>query len=369
MIEQFHIAGAEIVVRDLLRNMPRDRWDMEVCVLHDVGILGRELISEGYTVHSFDWRKERLSNLQVMLKMYRLLHERKVDLIHSHNLSPWYFSTFGSLPIRHIRQCVTIHGFLWQFDAWKRKLMYSLLSLFTDKIITVSENIRPQFAGIPFLNADKIQNIVNGVNIPEFDPGFDRIEKRKSIGLSEKDFVIGTVGRISPEKNIGMQIQLLHQLLPHIPNLKLVVVARKYPLFIYEQLQAMVNQFHLQDNVIFTDMRRDVPELLKTFDIFIMTSFSEATSLALLEAMAAGLPAAVSNVGGNSNIITHERNGILFPVNDLDFLKKQMISLYQDEGKRKQLALHSRKTGENYSIPNMVQAYDRLYRDIFSDPF
>jgi glycosyltransferase involved in cell wall biosynthesis len=73
----------------------------------------------------------------------------------------------------------------------------------------------------------KVEVILNGIDITIPGQEFQRNEKRKSLGFSTDDFVIGTVGRIYPEKNIEMQIELIHSVLPEIPNIR-SVVGNKY---------------------------------------------------------------------------------------------------------------------------------------------
>jgi glycosyltransferase involved in cell wall biosynthesis len=363
VIERFNVAGAEVVVRDLLLNLSRSRWDTEVCVLHDIGVLGRELKEHGYPIHYLNWEEEKLTDIQVIIKLNRLIKKRNIDLIHAHNATPWYFSTLASLPFAAIKRCVTIHGFMWGANHLRRKILYAALPLLTSEIILVSDAIRKQFQELPFFNMNKLRTIINGVNV-HIAGEFDLIEKRKSIGVSEEDFVLGTVSRAYPEKNIEMQIELIHALLPEIPNIKLVVVAKKYDHF--RHLEALVNRLKVQNSVIFTDERRDVPEMLKTFDIFIMTSFSEGTCLALLEAMASGLPVVVSDVGGNGGVVTHEDNGILFDVHNPDALKRHILTLYHHKEKRQQLARRAEDAGKSYSVENMVNQYDRVYGGIFN---
>jgi glycosyltransferase involved in cell wall biosynthesis len=243
-------------------------------------------------------------------------------------------------------------------------MLYSLLSRFTSKIVIVSEEIKNQLYNIPFLNLKKVEVILNGIDIKVQDQGFERNEMRESLGLSKDDFVIGTVGRIYPEKNIGMQIELIHSLLPQIPNIKLAVVGNKYPYV--KNLEDLVRELEIQDRILFLGLRRDIPELLRTFDIFVMTSFSEGTSLALLEAMACGLPVIVSDVGGNGNIISHGENGFLFDVTSLETLRHHVLELYNDAEKRLRLGSRAKIVREKYSIQSMVGRYHDLYLSIFS---
>ncbi|NJL58319.1 MAG: glycosyltransferase [Desulfobacteraceae bacterium] len=205
---------------------------------------------------------------------------------------------------------------------------------------------------------NKVQTVINGVDI-RIPESYDKAEKRRSLGLSDDDFVLGTVNRFYPEKNIEMQIRLVHALASEIPNLRLVVVAEHCGE--YERINALVRQLNIENKVIFTGLRRDVPELLNIFDIFVMSSFSEGTSLALLEALSSGVVPVVSNVGGNSRIISHEDNGILFDVHDPESLKYHISELYHNPEKRSCLALRAEEKRKKYGIADMVRAYAAIY--------
>ncbi|MBM4137571.1 MAG: glycosyltransferase [Nitrospira sp.] len=363
IIEHFNIAGAEIIVKDLLLNLPSSEWQLEVCVLNDIGILGKELRDSGHTVHSLNWKGDNLTDLQVARKLKNTIDKRKIDLVHAHNVTPWYFTILATLSKR-IKRCVTLHGFIRGEGSTKKKILYLLLSQFTSKIVIVSKDIENQLKEIPFLNMNNVEVILNGIDIKTPGDGFNKIEKRKSLGLAENDFVIGTVGRTYPEKNIEMQIKLIHSLKLTIPNIKLVVVGEKYAHM--KNLEALVEQLNLLDRVFFLGLRRDVPELLKIFDIFVMTSLSEGTSLSLLEAMASGLPVVVSNVGGNSSIVSHDKNGLLFDVDDLEALSSHIQNLYRDSNKRYSLAKKAEETGASYTIKNMVNNYQNVYNNILN---
>ncbi|GEM_PF-2906966 len=361
VIEYFDVAGAEVVVRDLMIHLPRYGWEVEVCALHNVGILGAELRKKGYITHFLNWTEEKLSNLEVMQRMNALVKDREFDLIHPHNVTPWYFSTCGTL-FQKIVRCVSIHTFLTGKDKLQKMLMYIFLSRLASKMIIVNDEIAAQLRRFRLIDMSKVQTIMNGVDISDIPDDFDIAEKRKSLGVEPDDFVMGTIGHLYPEKNIEMQIKLVHALQSQIPNIKLMVAARPWPH--QKSLEAYAQSLGVQDKVFFLGLRRDIPELLKTWDMFLMTSFSEATSLAVLEAMSSGLPVVVSDVGGNSKLVTHNYSGLLFDVNDFETAKNHILTIYHDEQQRKKFGYAAKIIGESYSIEKMVSRYDSVYQGL-----
>jgi len=361
VIERFNVAGAEIVVRDLLHLFAETPWQLHVCVLHDKGIIGTEMFEKGFPVHHLDWTQDRLSDAGVVSRMRKVIGEVQPDIIHAHNVTPWYFATRATWRKGQTRRCATLHGFLTGQGAWKKKCLYALLSRTADRIAIVSPRIREQLSTIPLFPLQRVEVIPNGIQTAE-PADFDVSSKKAELGLGKDDFVIGTVGRMFAEKNIEMQIRLMARLRDDHPRTKLVVMAKKYDYF--KVLEDLVESLGVQDQVIFTGLRRDVPELLRIFDLFVMSSFSEGTSIALLEAMAAGLPVVVSDVGGNGDVVRHGENGLLFDVHNLDLFVEQVGTLIDDENRRRQLATEARKTAEVYSLEAMKVKYQSFYQTI-----
>jgi glycosyltransferase involved in cell wall biosynthesis len=346
-----------MVVKDILTAQRPDTCRMEVCVLHDIGVLGKELSEMGYCIHYLNWSQDHLNDFQIIKKLRTLIKQRHIDIIHAHNITPWYFSALASLGLRK-KLCVTIHGFISDRVKLKKIFLYILLSYRTEKIITVSDSIKRNISGFPLIRSKSIETIINGIRLIG-DTSITRDEKRRELGLSPEDFVIGTVGRLFPEKNIEMQLEMAGKLVPLIPTLKLVVVSKKYDYI--QKLESIVEQLGISRHVIFTGLRRDIPEILATFDIFIMTSFSEGTSIALLEAMSAGLPLLVSDVGGNRDIIKHNSNGLLFEVHDFNAFCCYIQDLHRDANLRYRLAENAKESSTAYSIQGMLNRYRDVY--------
>lgn len=361
VIERFNVAGAEIVVRDLLHLFAETPWQLHVCVLHDKGIIGTEMFEKGFPVHHLDWTRDGLDDAGVVTRMRKVVEQVQPDIIHAHNVTPWYFATRATWGKSQAKRCATLHGFLTGEGAWKKKCLYALLSRTAKRIAIVSPRIRAQLSTIPFFPLRRVEVIPNGIQT-ELPENLDVSVKKAELGLREDDFVIGTVGRMYAEKNIEMQIRLMARLRENNLRAKLMVVAKKYDYF--KVLEELVESLGVQDQVIFTGLRRDVPELLRTFDLFVMTSFSEGTSIALLEAMAAGLPVVVSDVGGNGDVVRHGENGLLFDVHNLDLFVDQVGALINDQDRRRQLATEARKTAQAYSLEAMKVKYQSFYQNI-----
>ena len=166
--------------------------------------------------------------------------------------------------------------------------------------------------------------------------------------------------KIYPVKNLAIQIKLVNQLKSLIPNLAYVIAA-PYEGAYFHQITALIDSMNLRKYIHLLGFRPDIPLVLSSFDVFVLTSLTEGTSMALLEAMQTGLPVVVSNVGGNSHIISNGQNGFLFDLQDPDMLKEYIMELYKDPKLRRNIGDKAAETAKKYSVDHMALQYKNEY--------
>ena len=118
----------------------------------------------------------------------------------------------------------------------------------------------------------------------------------------------------------------------------------------------------LNHNVIFSGIRKDIPEIMSTLDIFVLPSINEPFGRAILEAMACGKPVIATNGGGIPEIVKNDETGVLVPLKDADKLAQAIIVLLEDKERAKKMGLAGRKRVERYfSLEKMVEKIETLY--------
>ena len=128
-----------------------------------------------------------------------------------------------------------------------------------------------------------------------------------------------------------------------------------------EILKSEVKKRKLEKNILFLGFRKDIPEVLSIFDVFILTSHSEGTPVVLLEAMASKCPVVASAVGGNIKLIQHIENGLLYDVNNIDGLCTSVLTIYENqELKQKLIASAYKKVCFEFDLKKMIKKYERL---------
>ena len=191
--------------------------------------------------------------------------------------------------------------------------------------------------GVP---ADKQSIIVNGFDMERISAAsVEPASVRHSLGIPATNFVIGMVSRLSPEKNVEGFLRIGRAFCQACPETTLIVIGDGPEA---DRLKDLASEWKLDKHLRWLGERHDVPALLRGFDVAMLTSFREGLSNTLLEYMASGLPVIASDVGGNAEVIAHGRNGLLFPVDDVDGAAEHLLVLSRDTDLRRNLGCQAR---------------------------
>ncbi len=192
-----------------------------------------------------------------------------------------------------------------------------------------------------------------GVDITRFSPAVDKRLHKHAFGISPSAFVIGYVGRISPEKNVSVLRKAFIRLRQNGVKAHLIIVGDGAP----EQRE----EFNALPNCTVTGFVQNVQDYLKAMDVFVMPSLTETTSLATLEAMSCGVPVVVTKVGFMKTYVTKNYNGLFFPKGDASTLAAKIDKLRQDKALRERLGGNARKTvAYSFSWERSINKIKRL---------
>ena len=212
-----------------------------------------------------------------------------------------------------------------------------------------------------------ISVVRNGVDRSRFDPSrYDRRRSRQRLALGADEFVVGTIARLAPVKNLGHLLEAVRLLIDRVgPQVPVRVVIAGPDGGSRASLEAQVDALGLRERVRFLGARADVPELLRAFDVFVLPSIQEGVSFALLEAMAMGLPCVATQ--SDSIAETVGTGGYL--VGPLDPLRTTLAlrELIEHPGLARALARRGRAVAVRHDLARMVPAYDRVLRRAWRD--
>jgi len=207
---------------------------------------------------------------------------------------------------------------------------------------------------------DEIFVIPNGIDVDRFLKG-NRQKIIKEFGLKNK-LVLGMVARIDEKKNHEELIRIFYDLQKDFKNIVLLIVGDGPHL---PKLKRITEDLSLGSKVIFTGLRKDIPDFLAAMDIFVFPSkFPEGWPNVVGEAMCAGLPVVSYPCGDVSRIIRDRYDGIITEPDEIAF-KKKLISLIKNPASRMQLGSNAKKTISNkFTIPIMVKNYEKVYLEL-----
>ena len=204
----------------------------------------------------------------------------------------------------------------------------------------------------------KVEVVQNGVDWAEHQAAHCRDEVRSELGVSPEMTVIGTVGGLRPVKGYDVLIRAAALLLPQRPSVRLAIVGDG------EQRGALTDlavSEGVADRVLFLGARQDVPRLMSGFDVFVLSSHSEAFPISALQAMAAGLPVVATDVGCLSEIVEPEVTGLLVPPGRPEALSHALDWLAQDRCLAREMGRRgSEVVREGFPIEKSVEQFQAL---------
>lgn len=210
------------------------------------------------------------------------------------------------------------------------------------------------------LSARRVEVVHNGVDTERFSPDTSaaRAKIRLAHGIAESDFVIGITAAFRPEKNHSFLLRALQQLRAAGVAAKLLLVGDG-PL--RGVLEAEAASLGVRDHVVFAGAQADVRPYISAFDVFALVSFTEAFSLAALEAMAMGIPAVLSDVGGAREMVVDGETGFIFQTNDMkQFIAAMNVLRERDAARAMGMAAH-RFVNTRFTHKAMVDRYEQLF--------
>jgi L-malate glycosyltransferase len=217
-------------------------------------------------------------------------------------------------------------------------------------VITISESIRNRLisGGVP---AARITTIYEGIDLSIY-PALERSSQ------TPLPVVIGVVSHLSHEKGIDRLVEAAALIANAREKLRFVIVGQGACL---RDLEDLVRAKGLEPIIQFTGFRSDIPQLMKTFDIFALPSLSEGLSSAILEAMACSLPVVASNVGGIPELVRHAVNGLLVAPGNPAALAEAIQKLANNPEERLRIGqVNRRQVEEHYTMEQKIENTEKL---------
>ncbi|MDB6106335.1 MAG: glycosyl transferase [Gammaproteobacteria bacterium] len=362
IVDSLDRGGLEHVVCDLSAEQLRRGYQVGVYCLHAPGSLAAGLEATGVQVTC--GHKRAGADFRVVRELRRLATESHVALLHSHSMMPNYYACAARLLApRAITVVNTRHDMGSTRPNDPREKLYRLSVPLTRFAVMVSERVKERFVAAGIVPARKARVVLNGIrtDCPRRDEPGQRAEARRRLGAADGQFAIGCIGRLVELKDHATAIRCLAKLPPGRQQPRLFLIGAG-PL--QGQLEALTMELGLGSRVQFLGERSDARELLPGLDVFLLPSLTEGHSIAMLEAAAAALPIVGTRVGGNPEIVEHERTGLLVPAGDEASMVAALQRLFGDTVLAARMGAAARAWAlKHISVPAMADGYESVYAE------
>lgn len=350
-IRILHIAqaagGVDRYIRMLLKYLDKDKFE-------NVLVCSQDFHKEDYDglVDSFEQiemnRAIGVNDLKSIGKVRKLIKKYNPDIVYAHSSKAGAIARVADIGLKN--RCVyNPHG--WAFNmrcSAKKKAMYTAIEKmaapFCDKIICISDAEKQSALDKKICREDKLHVIFNGVDIETYENGVHGAIKRRNLNIPEDAFVVGMVGRMSPQKAPDVFVKMAKQVKDKVPNAHFIIVGngnQEDEIRKYAEDNGFSNSLHITGWV-------DNPmSYVELFDVACLLSRWEGFGLALPEYMMAGKPIVASRVDAIPNIIRNGENGLLVEVDDDIGASEAVLRIYRDKSLKDKLILQGMEDVHN----------------------
>lgn len=354
--------GVDRYIRMLLKYLDKEKFE-------NILVCSQDFHEEDYRdlVDSFEQVEMTRAiggrDLKAIKGVRALIKKYNPDIVYAHSSKAGAIARAADIGLRN--RCVyNPHG--WAFNmrcSAKKKAMYTAIEKiaapFCDKIICISDAEKQSALDKKICREDKLQVIFNGVDIESYENGVRGAIKRKDLNIPEDAFVVGMVGRMSPQKAPDVFVKMAKQVKDEIPNAHFIIVGngnQKDEIRKYAEDNGFSNSLHITGWV-------DNPmSYVELFDVACLLSRWEGFGLALPEYMMAGKPIVASRVDAIPNIIRNGENGLLVEVDDDIGASKAVLRILREDGLRKKIVAQGLEDVHNrFNARRVSEEHSKLF--------
>jgi glycosyltransferase involved in cell wall biosynthesis len=379
LIESLAVGGAEKFIYNLVTHMRQGKYEPLVCCLSG-GPLKADIEDQGIQVITLNISRRSIVLFPLFLKdivkavvaLILLVYKRRVDIINTYTPD---CAILGGIAgkLSGARVVATYQGLkIFPTDRKKgdprnylRMIFYRLAGKLADRSIAVSESIKDMLCRSMRVEPNKIVIINNAIDVEQYKKPVYLGTMFAELGLVSADKVLTCVGRLVWNKGHKFLIMAAQEVVRHYPEAKFLLVGDGPK---RAELIALVTQLGLEKHVKFLGVRSDIQNILAITNVFILPSFAEGISIALLEAMAAGKSVVATAVPGNSDVVVDKETGLLVPVKDSLALAQAICHLLADPYLARRMgAMGKLRVKNHFTIHKTLSRIEQIYDELMKD--
>lgn len=340
-IRILHVAqaagGVDRYIRMLLKYLEKEKFE-------NILVCSQDFHKEDYNglVDFFEQiemnRVISAKDIKSVGEVRKLIKKYNPDIVYAHSSKAGAIVRVADIGLKN--HCVyNPHG--WAFNMHcsnKKRMIYTAIervaALFCDKIICISDAEERSALDKKICKEDKLQVIFNGVDIEAYESEEHGVVKRSDLGIAENAFVVGMVGRISPQKAPDVFVKMAKQIKAEIPNAHFIIVGNGNQ---ESKIREYVEDNGFADSLHITGWVDNPMNYVALFDVACLLSRWEGFGLVLPEYMLAGKPIVASKVDAIPNIIRDSENGLLVGADDAVGASEAVLRIYWDKSLKDKL--------------------------------
>jgi len=341
--------------------------------------LGLQLVKSGYVIHDIPFKRKLITiyHLKAAWRLFSLIKHRKYQVIHVHTAIAAVIARVVSKIAGVPTIIYTAHGFYLNknMNTVARAAVVAVEKILgrwaTDWLFAVSNETAELAKRYRFLSNDTIIYMGNGVDLGKFGNGDSKNMHRETLGIKENEQVIGFVGRLVEEKGILDLMEAFNIVKKAYDNAKLLVIGDTLEsdrdAQAKRKMKELIVSYDLEESVILTGFREDVPGLLAAMDIFCLPSYREGMPMSILEAMASSLPVVATNISGSREAVLEGITGTLVPVRSPWKLADALIEMLSDQEHAARLGHAGReRVAAAFNEKTVINRQLEIYRKVFN---
>lgn len=377
MVCNFETGGTEGQVSTLLKNLDSQRFDLRVACLEKNGSLLQDYEALNIPVDEFKIRKlySPWTFLQIR-NLARFMRDERIQIVHCYNFYALVIgipaAKLAGVPVKLV--AIRDRGV---YLTRAKRIVQRLVCNMANGILVNADSIRDWLLeeGYPSAKISVIKNAIDTDKYRNAPP----CSVRRDFGIPRTARIVVMISRLNRQKGVeefiraagivGKKYPNIHFLLVGKPSIESTTPGRSGSSE-FDQWASLINDLAMTERIVFTGNRADIPSVLKESTISVLPSHSEGLSNVLLESMAAGVPTIASDTGGIPELVEHNHNGLLVPVQNHVALAEAMEKILDDDdlaGKYSRLAV--KKAEEEFSIERMVRDTQVFYFSRIHDNF
>ncbi len=382
VIGNLYIGGAQEVVRTLVEYLASNGCRLVVCTFID-GPVRQDIERLGVKVVVLPRRHSIMAfplffidMIRIWKQLARLIREHEIDIVQTHlfDLSTNFLMLLLPYTTNLRLLFWTVHNVnsgpagdnLSKPKRYVYRWLYKLASQKASGFIAVSDRVKKAMLGAvgPTIE-DSITVICNGVNVKRYGHPVDKTAVRSELGLDANAYLAAVVGTLKEQKGHRYLIEAAASIVSQYSNWHLLVIGDGE---LGEELQAQTDRLGLGEHIHFLGNRHDVPDLLAASDLFVLPSLWEGLPMALIEAMATGLPIVATQVSGTIQVMVPDETGILVPPGEAQKLTEAVLQILSDSERALAMgAAARRRVEEEFSAQKQADEHLALYHRLLQE--